>query len=262
MERKKSNDTIIPKCRYYGVFAVNKNDPTDIRGQVYTSTSTGWSRFFVHAFKARTKKVFDKYLKNNYCKKEFSYSDSKFMDFFKNVYPEKYQEGMTPEQARQIHYDKWYDILKHEWVTTDVWNYIRHCPFDVPAGYELKIWRLNSTKLPVVVDLRYRTACDETAKIPYDKWCYRNAAFWVKACNPGHEQPKGPYMYFNWPKSVYAGPTERVYLSTVSAKRRSEFEKHEKRKPKIFSRADYKRIKKQQANKLIAEKGSLEEVGT
>lgn len=261
MERQKSNDSIIPKCRYYGVFAVNKNDPTDIRGYVYTGGGTGWSKFFVKAFQARTKKAFEKYIKTIYCKKEFAYSDSQFMDFFKNVYPDKYQEDMTPEQARQIHYNKWYDILKHEWVAQDVLNYIRSCPFDVPVGYELKIWRLNSTKLPVMVDLRYRTACDETDKVPYDKWCYRNAAFWVKACNPD-QNLKGPYIYFNWPKSVYIGPTERVYFSTISAKRRSEFEKQEKRKPKIFSRTDYKRIKKQQANKLIAEKGSLKEVGT
>ena len=87
MERKKSNESIIPKCRYYGVFAVNKNDPTDIRGYIYTSTSTGWSKYFVKAFQARTKKAFEKYIKNVYCKKEFSYSDSEFMDFFKNVYP-------------------------------------------------------------------------------------------------------------------------------------------------------------------------------
>ena len=254
MERQKSNDSIIPKCRYYGVFAVNKSDPTDIRGYVYTSTSTSWSRYFVKAFKAHTKSKFDKYLKNNACK-ELKKPDAEFMDFFKKAYESKYREGMTPDEARKIYYKKWYNLLKGEWLTQDVWNHLRSCPFDVPAGYELKIWRLNSTKLPVWVDLRYRTACNETKKIPYDKWCYGNAAFWVKEQNPG-KVPNGPYMYFNWPKTVYIGPTERIFQKTVPWKNLASYEK-KGAKPKIRSRSDYKRLKKQRECKLIAEKGSL-----
>ena len=92
MERKKSNDSIIPKCRYYGVFAVNKSDPTDIRGYVYTSSGTSWSRYFVKAFRANTKFKFDKYLKNNTCK-ELKQPDAKFMDFFKKVYGAEYRPG-------------------------------------------------------------------------------------------------------------------------------------------------------------------------
>lgn len=162
---------------------------------------------------------------------------------------------MTPEEARKIYFNKWYKILKDEYVAQDVWNYMRSYSLDVPVGYELKIWRLNSTKLPVTVDLRYKTACNASKSVPYKKWFYSNALFWVKAANPNRKL-EGPYIHFVVPQTEYNGPTERAYFKTISKSRKNEFEK--KRGTKALSRSDYKRLKKQRECKSIAEKGSLE----
>lgn len=91
---------------------------------------------------------------------------------------------MTEQDAR-TEYEKTTRELKEKTILAQhVWN-SNSDRLWVPAGYDVKVFRLGSEKCPVDVDLRYRLAVNRGWIKKWDKWKYRNAAFIVKASNPG-----------------------------------------------------------------------------
>ena len=173
----------VPDCRYYGLFAVNKKDPTDILGYVENSFSMGWSKNYVNleeGFRDGTaRKAADAEVR--YFEKEYP-TDEEFAKWFYECQRKLYKPGMTVADMRQAYWESWYKMKKNRLLAQNVWNIVGERA-RVPAGYELKVFRIGSKNCPVDVDLRYRIAVRRKWTKEWDKWKWRNAPFKVKANN-------------------------------------------------------------------------------
>lgn len=249
-----------PYHRYYGIFAINPKNENDIWGYVENSFSMGWSRHCVSLYCTFTDRDLRKRALKE-CKEDYSKSDEDLIKRCKEaIWPKniKYKEGMTVEEAKKALFDAYYEYEKFMYGRQNVWNLeCKARGLYVPKGYVPKVFRLNSTKLPIIVDLRYRTASWYDIPMTYHKWYYRNAHFWIKDLNPGKVLENTGWTHINMPQDQYNGNTERVYDKTTSYKRRVESEKE-----KVLSRSQKKILKKQKRCKLAAEKGSPDGVGT
>jgi len=252
----------IPNCRYYGLFAISKTKPNLIYGYVENSFSMGWSQHCVNVWPAYRRDTLVKMAKRD-VRDTDKWSDEDMIDFCKNHYPiDKktgegfYKDSMTIEEVRQGYLNMWIKIHENSYGPQFAWNEISERGIWVPEGFETKVFRLDSKKLPVVVDLRYRTALNQHKKIKWDKWYYRNAHFWVKALNPNKTMENTGGLPFNLPKDQYNGKCTYEYgINCPHAKRK------EDKKIKNLSRSEFKKLKHQKECKSIAEKGSPEVVG-
>lgn len=251
----------IPNCRYYGLFAISKTEPNLIYGYVENSFSMGWSKHCANVWPAYKKHAIEKMAYRD-AKEILERSDKDFIDFCKRAYSSGdeafYKEGMPVEEARQKYLNIWIKINNQRYGTQSAWNDLSDRGIWVPEGFETKVFRLDSKNLPVVVDLRYRTALNQHKKITWDKWYYRNAHFWVKALNPNRTFENTGGLPFNIPKDQYNGSCKYIYgINCPHSKRKDD----EKTKTKNLSRSEFKKLKHQKECKSIAEKGSPEVVG-
>lgn len=255
---------LIPNCRYYGLFAISKTEPNLILGYVENSFSMGWSRHCVNIWPAYRKNELLKMAKRE-VKDVDLWDDKKFIDFCESHYNVKYgkedafyTDGMPIDEARQGYLNMWYAIKEKSYGHQNAWNELSERGIYVPKGFYTKVFRLDSKKLPVIVDLRYRVAIERHKKVTWDKWYYRNAHFWVKALNPDKTIENSGGLPFNIPKEQYNGKCVYEYGITCSHKSRNAKEHPDAH---VLSRSEYKKLKHQKDCKSIAEKGSPEVVG-
>lgn len=176
-------------CKFYGVFAVNRQDPTDILGYVEDSFSMEWSKRFVSVEPGYKTYAVEKAMRawrRDFCEagKAGSLSGEKFLEWYRGSYENKYVEGMTEQDARAEYERTTRKLEEKIKLAQNVWNRNSDRLW-VPAGYDVKVFRLSSKKCPVDADLRYRLAVNRRWTQDWDKWKYRNAAFIAKASNPG-----------------------------------------------------------------------------
>ena len=182
----RANRHPVPDRKYYGLFAVNKEDPLDIIGYIENSFSMGWSYTHVNlqeGFKtfavikaaSRDAKVMAK---------EYP-DDASYAKWFQRCWSKLCMPGMTVDDMRKAHWQMWYETKQKSMLAQNAWNSISERAF-IPVGYELKVFRVNSKICPVEVDLRYRIAWNKGWIKTWDKWKWRNAPFMIKGLNaPG-----------------------------------------------------------------------------
>jgi len=261
-----------PQRKYYGVFAVNRKDPTCIYGYVENSFSMGWSKWWTNLYLAespgRVYKRTEDWL-NDFG--PWKGSDEKFKEFFINAHPEKYREEMTIKEMREIYRDIIWNSEANTWLGQRAWNFCKY-EIRVPVGFDVKVWRIGSKTCPVEVDLRYRTAYDSKITKYWDKWKYRNAFFFVKKLNEGKTiqdfHPSVRHVLVREALQFKDLETERCVNPNLPYKTREDNWKSDvryernKNLPKPLTRSERKILKKQKQNRLAAEKGSPREVRT
>lgn len=265
METTNNKKRIISHCRYYGLFAISKTDPTLILGYVENSFSMGWSKYFVNLWPAYKKKALLRMAKREASSTD-KWSDEKFLEFCESHYNVKYgkedafyKDGMSVEEARKAYVNLWFGIKTKCYGTQGAWNELSDRGIYVPDGFYTKVFRLGSTKLPVTVDLRYRDGLVQGEKLKWDKWYYRNAHFWVKELNPGKTLENTDGLPFELSKEQYNGSCTYEYGVNCPHKNRKKEDYH--KEAHVLSRHEFKKLKHQKECKSIAEKGSPRGVG-
>jgi len=240
-------------CKYYGIFAVSKKDPTDILGYVENSFNMGWSRRFVRVWTGYKKSKVEQAVKHWFeGMKENSGSacnldDERYEKWFKDHCADLYEDGMTIDDMRKAYWDEIYKMHAATILAQNVWSNMANRLY-VPEGYVVKKFRINAKCCPVEVDLRYRTAYDRGKDVKWDKWRYRNALFSVKALNLDKERPLSSVL----PKLENSLAIPATQLADVKGYwheyRNAPAEKLAKRDHKHMSRSERKILKKQRAN--------------
>jgi len=274
MENARTDQIPICDRRYYGVFAVNKDNPNDMYGHVENSFSMGWSRYFVslnEGFREwQVKKATELWLRDS---TSYQSDDKKFSEWFKSFEKDLYHKGMSVEEMRRTYYDVIFDMKAESLMAQNIWNgCFNKC--HVPAGYDVKVFRLNSKNCPVEVDLRYRIACNRGKTKTWDKWLYRNALFCVKAWNKNVSVVDLNPTFADFFKTC--GKIARVQLGdgvkyetvvrkSMPYKDRLISSEHscgiiKKRDDSMMSRSERQTLRKQRRNSFSAKKGSPESV--
>lgn len=235
-------------CRYYGIFAVNRQNPNIILGYVENSFSMGWSPRFVNVNPAFRMNAVD--VKTDKLIRELhkDRSPSEFLAWFRDTNKSLYRKGMSAEDAMAEYRKKIREMESRSMLAQHVWNDLANT-MRVPAGYDIKVFRLNSSKCPVDVDLRYRTAYNRGQIPTGDKWKYRNAVFIVKALYPGRSVSD----FYPTVKSVLAVDADCVEFKNYEHYAKRTFAFSELRKKGVYaSRSEKKILKKQRINSFAA----------
>lgn len=252
---------IMPVCdrKYYGVFAIRRDNPNDILGYVENSFSMGWSKYFVSVNEGfgewRVKKATDHWIEDSPGSKD---SDKDFTHWFKHFRKDLYREGMTVEEMHKAYYDDIYAMHCRSLKAQSVWN---NCfsSLNVPVGYDVKVFRLNSKRCPVEVDMRYRAAYDRRRVKDWNKWRYRNALFAVKALNPGEKSLINRYPTLAQSMKFPPVQTDKMKLvltmntNTPYATLKKHFDSGWSRNVKPTTRSERKVLKKQRRNSFAKE---------
>ena len=260
----------MPDCRFYGIFAVNKDDPTDILGYVENSFSMGWSKYYVNLHSGRRSWYVERATRRWLEDIHYPKSDEEFVDWARKCANDIYDDSLTVDEMRKKYHDKIYKMMADTHLALSVKNRLNSGCW-VPENYEVKMFRLNSKRCPVEVDLRYRFAYNHGWTKVFDKWKYRNALFFVKdrgtnkgktfidffpTCSQSFKQPVKVCDTKNWNMKFFIkdGQPYKTRKKLSNGKKAKDIVKG------LYSltRSEWKILKKQRKNSFAAKERSPE----
>ena len=262
--------------RAYVIVGINKNDPTDIIGYCENSFSMGWTKHWVNVWANHGKYIakrnvtelyVDKFCElynkgKEYCKTLDKYYKDKYGRFLRKAFSKK----ASFDKVKQEVFDYYMNVSSYS--SLGEWNNMRHYPSQIPEGYEMKIFRLNSKNCPIICDLRYRFLMErmpesktkiEKAKL-WSKWDYRNPMFVVKA-KVGTD--------FKWPENfMHSVEMKKTEVSNCKFAKIQYFDlpvdicderkfHHKGKEFERMSRSEKQILRKQRRNSFAAKEGKL-----